>query len=153
LVEGVAAIWEWTVEDQTPPETTILSGPAAEIGLGTPAVFVFASNELGATFECSLDGAAFAACAAPPDNSAEFLEAAARTWRSRWISLNVDTAPVWLDGRRAAARQSCQGRCLRPHDHRGHGHLPSPKSVWRDIRVRSSTGSFTPCTSPVVYTG
>jgi hypothetical protein len=40
--------------DATPPETAIAAGP--------PFVLV---SEVGATFECSLDGAAFAACASP----------------------------------------------------------------------------------------
>jgi hypothetical protein len=69
---------------------------AAEIGLGTPAAFTFASNELDASFECSLDGAAFAECAAPPDNTAEFNAAAgAHTLLVRAVdpSLNVDATP------------------------------------------------------------
>ena len=36
------------------PETTILTGPAAEID-STEATFTFSSDQAGATFECSLD--------------------------------------------------------------------------------------------------
>ncbi|WP_075207502.1 adventurous gliding motility protein AgmC, partial [Archangium violaceum] len=52
----------WTV-DLTPPDTTIVSGPPARTN-ATSAMFDF-SSETGATFECSLDGAPFTACADP----------------------------------------------------------------------------------------
>ena len=46
--------------DATPPETTVL---------GEGQLFEFTSPASGATFECSLDGAAFAACTSPQDLS------------------------------------------------------------------------------------
>lgn len=52
----------WTV-DRTPPETTITSGPMGDTPLGA-ASYVF-SSEVGATFQCRLDAAAFAACTSP----------------------------------------------------------------------------------------
>ena len=54
-------IYEWYV-DLTPPETTITSAPATVSG--PSATFAFAADEDG-TFECSLDGQAFAACSSP----------------------------------------------------------------------------------------
>jgi RHS repeat-associated protein len=46
-----------------PPEATIASGPEGPV---LPAVsFAFSSNDEEATFECSLDGAAFGACTTP----------------------------------------------------------------------------------------
>ena len=97
LVEAIPAVWEWTVEDTTAPETTILSTPPAEIVIGTPALFVFSSNEVDALFECSLNGEPFAQCATPPNNSAEFnLEAGAYTLQVRAVdpSLNADATPA-----------------------------------------------------------
>lgn len=47
-----------------PPETSIASGPASPTE-ETSASFAFTSDDAAATFECSLDGAAFAACATP----------------------------------------------------------------------------------------
>jgi hypothetical protein len=52
----------WTV-DTTPPVTTIESPPLGET-LGTGVSIVFSANE-PATFECSLDGGPYAACASP----------------------------------------------------------------------------------------
>src|SRR5688572_16791464 len=47
--------------DTTPPQTTLTNGPSGS-GSATTAAFAFAANEEGASFECSLDGAPFAAC-------------------------------------------------------------------------------------------
>src|SRR5262249_20137395 len=44
-------------------ETTITSGPPANSN-STTATFSFGASKAGATFECQLDGAAFAACPA-----------------------------------------------------------------------------------------
>jgi hypothetical protein len=46
-----------------PPHTTITSGPTGDSTLHSPQ-FTFSSDQSG-TFECSLDGAAFAACGSP----------------------------------------------------------------------------------------
>lgn len=96
LVEGVPAVWTWTMEDLTPPETAILSTPPALVALGTPAAFIFSSNEPDAAFECALDGAAFVACAAPPENTTSFnAPAGLHTLQVRAVdpSLNVDATP------------------------------------------------------------
>ncbi len=47
-----------------PPETTITSGPSGTVATST-VDFGFSSDEAGSTFECSVNGAAFAACASP----------------------------------------------------------------------------------------
>jgi DNA-binding beta-propeller fold protein YncE len=51
---------------KTFPDTSIDSGPAdgSRIAIRRPR-FTFSSNQAGATFECSLDGAPFARCASP----------------------------------------------------------------------------------------
>jgi hypothetical protein len=49
--------------DNTPPDTLLTSTPA---GVGPDsATFEFAASEAGSSFECSLDGSAFAACTSP----------------------------------------------------------------------------------------
>jgi hypothetical protein len=50
--------------DTTPPQTTITAGPAGEVASST-ATFEFTSSESPSSFECSLDGAAFANCSSP----------------------------------------------------------------------------------------
>jgi hypothetical protein len=53
-----------TPGDTIPPKTTIDSGPSGLVTT-TSATFAFSSNETGSTFDCSLDGAALAACSSP----------------------------------------------------------------------------------------
>lgn len=50
--------------DKTPPGTSIASGPSGSTR-STSARFGFSSPEAGATFECKLDGSAFAPCTSP----------------------------------------------------------------------------------------
>jgi large repetitive protein len=52
--------------DTTAPQTSIVSGPTDQT-MDTSASFVFDSSETGSSFECSLDGVAFAACTSPQD--------------------------------------------------------------------------------------
>ena len=61
--DATPASHSWTV-DTAAPETSITSGPA-DPTVETDAVFVFEANQAGSTFECSLDGAAFAVCSSP----------------------------------------------------------------------------------------
>ncbi|HMI88012.1 MAG TPA: hypothetical protein VK550_28205 [Polyangiaceae bacterium] len=57
-----SASFTWTI-DTTPPTTTITGGPAGTLYIRDANV-AFIANET-ATFECSLDGAAWAACTSP----------------------------------------------------------------------------------------
>jgi hypothetical protein len=62
---GAPVSFTWEVShlapDTTPPQTTIVSKPPDPSPSSTVS-FGYASNEPGSSFECSLDGAAFAAC-------------------------------------------------------------------------------------------
>jgi hypothetical protein len=50
--------------DITAPETTLDSGPSGTVS-SSSASFAFSSSEANSTFECSLDGGAFALCTSP----------------------------------------------------------------------------------------
>jgi hypothetical protein len=50
--------------ETVPPVTTIGSGPSGATNDTTPA-FTFTSNEAGSTFECRVDGGAWASCTSP----------------------------------------------------------------------------------------
>ena len=60
------AVRDWNV-DATPPETTIDSGPTAGLASASndPSFTFSADPSSGASFECALDGAAFATCVSP----------------------------------------------------------------------------------------
>ncbi|MBK5274049.1 MAG: hypothetical protein JJE30_03220, partial [Desulfuromonadales bacterium] len=57
------AAWTWTV-DTTPPDTIIGGKPTAPTN-NASANFSFTATEANSTFECRLDGEAFAACTSP----------------------------------------------------------------------------------------
>ncbi|MFN8150908.1 MAG: Ig-like domain-containing protein [Solirubrobacterales bacterium] len=58
----------WTVGGGGNPQTQITAGPSGRV-LDRNASFEFTSSASGATFECSLDGAAFSACSSPQSYS------------------------------------------------------------------------------------
>lgn len=63
-VDLVSHTVTWKVDTQ-PPATTISGGPSGATN-ATGASFTLTSSEPGSTFECSLDGAAFAPCGTSP---------------------------------------------------------------------------------------
>ena len=81
-----------TAVDTTPPETTITAGPTGSTST-TSATFAF-SSEPGATFQCALDGAAFAPCTSP--TSYQGLAAADHQFAVRATDAagNVDASPA-----------------------------------------------------------
>jgi RNA polymerase sigma factor (sigma-70 family) len=60
----VSVAWAFARPDTTPPTVSIASAPAATT-TETNAAFAFVASEVGVTFECSLDGGAYAPCASP----------------------------------------------------------------------------------------
>jgi len=62
-LDPTPATRSWTV-DLTPPDTAIGDGPIDTVPIAS-ASFAFTASEPGATFTCSLDGAALSACTSP----------------------------------------------------------------------------------------
>ena len=54
--------------DQNEPDVTITAGPGTATTLST-ASFSFTANDFNATFQCKLDGGAYAACASGVSSS------------------------------------------------------------------------------------
>lgn len=96
-IDATPANYTWTVEapppDVTAPETTIISGPDLTT-VNTSATFTFSSDEAGATFECALDSAAFAACTTPA--TFPTLEVGPHTLQVRAVDAagNIDATPA-----------------------------------------------------------
>lgn len=91
-VDGSPESYTWTV-DLNPPETTIASGPPSQTN-STEATFDFNSNESPVTYECSLNGAAFAPCSDP-----ETLTGLTEREHTLWVRAvdaagNVDPTPA-----------------------------------------------------------
>ena len=97
-VDATPAAHMWTIVPPDPhqaPDTTIVSGPDA-VTAQTSASLAFDSDEEGTTYECSLDGAAFAPCASPATFTG--LPAGAHTFAVRGTDpeANVEADPaVW----------------------------------------------------------
>ena len=90
------AVYSWTIEappDTTAPETTIDSGPPA-VTASTSASFSFSSSRPGSTFECSLDGSAFASCSSPRQYTALAGGAHQFRVRARDAAGNLDPTPA-----------------------------------------------------------
>jgi large repetitive protein len=91
-VDATPAAATWTI-DTTGPETTIDSGPAALVNSGT-ATFSFSASEAGSSFECSLDGAGFAACSSPQSYSGLADGAHTLDVRATDAAGNLDASPA-----------------------------------------------------------
>ena len=91
---GAPARYDFAIsDDQTPPETTLLTKPPAQTNEDW-ATFTFESNDPTATFECNLDGQGFEECF----NPGQFveLEPGNHTFEVRAVdlSLNPDLTPA-----------------------------------------------------------
>ncbi len=89
---GTTTNYGWTI-DTVPPDTSITSQPAALSNSSSPS-FGLSATQVGSTFECSLDGAVFAACANPAAYSG--VADGAHTFQARAVDPagNVDPSPA-----------------------------------------------------------
>ncbi len=92
LTDPTPASWQFTV-DTTPPDTMITSQPEAQT-TATTASFTFAATESPATFECSLDGAAWVSCPASHRYTGLALGAHTLAVRAKDDLGNTDQSPA-----------------------------------------------------------
>jgi hypothetical protein len=79
--------------DATAPQTSITAGPSGTIADPTPS-FRFASNDPGATFQCRVDGGAFASCTSPRTTPELADGAHVFRVRARDRATNLDPSPA-----------------------------------------------------------
>jgi hypothetical protein len=135
---AVSVQFDWTAvnndADTDPPETTITSGPAS-LSASPDATFAFTSDESGSTFECSLDGSAFA-CSSPAAYTG--LGDGAHTFdvRATDSSANTDATPAgasWtIDATAPTKPRSFSGS-------RSHGRL---KLKWKAATDNGVVGAY-----------
>src|SRR5439155_21547129 len=90
-VDPTPASFSWAV--LPPIDTSITSGPSG-LTASTSATFAFSSTYMNVTYECSLDGAAFVACANPVTFAP--LAQGAHSLRVRAVAMTaeIDTTPA-----------------------------------------------------------
>jgi hypothetical protein len=79
--------------DTSAPNTTIDSAPPV-LSPGSSATVTFSASESGATFECRLDGGAWAACASPKTYTGLSLAQHTVDVRATDVAGNVDASPA-----------------------------------------------------------
>lgn len=141
-----------TIVDRTAPDTTLTSTPPA-VTASTNGSFAFTGTEAG-TFECSLDGAAFATCTTPQaltglaDGSHTFLV------RARDAALNVDATPAsftWTVDTVAPNTTLTTTPTAQSSSASASFTFSSTEAGTFECSVDG--GAFSPCTSPAAFSG
>ncbi len=143
----------WTV-DATPPDTSLTSGPAVTVN-STSATFTFSSTDPGATFQCRLDGAAFAPCTSPRQLAG--LTEGSHTFEVRASDAagNIDASPAsrtWTVDTTAADTSITGGPTGAVSSTSATFTFSSPDST-ATFQCRLDGGAFAACTSPGQLTG
>jgi large repetitive protein len=149
-VDATPASYTWTI-DTVPPETTILSGPADPSSTGL-AVFTFESTEVGSTFECKVDAAAFAACTSPASYS---LADGVHTFTVRALDAarNPDLVPATATWRIDTLEPdtTITAKPSDPTNSREATFAFSSSDAGVTFECKLDTEAFAPCTSPKSY--
>src|SRR3954449_12597235 len=126
--------------DTTAPDTTITSGQTGTTS-ATTASFAFTSSESGSTFQCKLDGGAWATCTSPKPYSG-------LTTGSHTFSVRATDAAGNTDSTPATQTWTIQSA---PADHRpvaAYAYAPASPTVAQAVSfdASSATCDDTPCT-------
>ncbi len=152
-IDGSPASRTWTI-DGAPPDTTINLSPPA-LTNQTSALFGFASSESGSTFQCAVDGGAFAACTSP--RSVTGLSAGAHTFAVRAIDPvgNVDPTPAshgWTVDT-AAPDTTITATPANPTAQTSASFAFTATEAGSTFQCRLDGQPFAACTAPRAYTG
>jgi hypothetical protein len=144
--------YTWTI-DTTAPSTTIGSAPPNPSNSTNPS-FAFSANEL-ATFECSLDGAAFASCTSPKSYSG--LTDGSHTFRVRATdqagNTGLPTSYAWtIDGTPPPA-PTISSQPTNPTTSTSATLAFSDAEADVTLLCQLDGGGFSTCTSPKSYSG
>ncbi len=152
-VDPTPASYTWTI-DTTAPDTQIDSQPANPSN-STSATFTFSSADSTATFECSLDGAAYSACTSPKNYTG--LAAGSHTFgvRAKDLLGNVDATPAsytWTIDTTAPDTQIDSQPANPSHSTSATFTFSSADST-ATFECSLDGAAYSACTSPKNYTG
>ena len=143
----------WTV-DATPPDTALGEVPPS-LSNSSTANFGFGSTEAGSAFECSLDNAAFVACASPEIVNA--LTDGAHTFAVRAIDQagNVDQTPADVNWTvdTVAPVTSITGQPANPTNHTDASFTFDSSEAGSTFECSLDAAAFNACASPLNVTG
>jgi hypothetical protein len=142
------ASYTWTV-DTTPPVTSLGPTTPPAHTSSTTATFDLGSNEAGSTFECRLDGAAYAACSTPKTYNGLADGSHSFAVRATDPAGNVDTSPVsygWSIDNVTPSRPSL----VSPADGTLLNSIPQLRASFDDATAGGDTGTveFQLCSTP-----
>jgi large repetitive protein len=139
--------------DNTPPVAPVITVSPPNPSNSTAPSFSF-TGEPGATFACSLDGAAFASCTSPKAYTG--LSAGSHTFQVRQTDTAGNTSPnrtfTWTIDTTAPAAPTLTGTPSNPSN----STAPSfsfTGEVGATFQCQLDGGAFAACTSPKGYTG
>jgi hypothetical protein len=149
--ESGLATYAWTI-DTVHPLVTVTDAPPL-LTNQTNASFSFVANKPASTYQCALDGAAFAACSSPKLYSGLANGSHTFTVRAIWLALvgpptaytwTVDTVPpqTTISSAPPAASRSASATFVF-----------SSSEAESTFACRLDGGGFVPCTSPKTYAG
>lgn len=143
----------WTV-DTMAPDTSLTQTPVSPSA--ADVTFAFTSTEVGASFECSLDGAAFAGCASP--RMLTGLADGSHNFRVRAVDLagNQDATPAthtWMVDTSVPDTQITAGPSGATNQQAGSFTFVALNSAGATLECSLDGAPFTTCTSPFSFSG
>ena len=152
LESGVTS-YAWTI-DTSAPVTTITAKPSDPSADSSPS-FSFTSSEAGSSFECQLDGGAFAACASPKGYTALADGAHTFSVRASDASGNTDASPAsyaWTIDASGPPSPTIGAKPANPTNSQT-AHFSFSDSEAAVSFVCTLDGAASACTSPKNYVG